>query len=195
MKKIVVIGSKGNMGRRYALILEHIGCEVIGVDLIDGQRVIPKADGYVIATPTDSHYDIIRYTLPFQKPILCEKPISKNMIELQTLLSIDNLDLSMINQYEFLINPNYTGHTIYNYFKTGNDTLHWDCINIIGLAKQSYDIKNDSLVWRCVINGQELNIADMDLAYINNIKGWVEGWRNKEYILTAHAKVMKHLSK
>ena len=194
MKKVGVIGGKGNMGRRYALILEkYCDCEAVIFD-IGVNNKLDDCDGYIIATPTAGHYPYILALSAYRKPILCEKPIVTDREQLEYILGIDGLDLSMINQYGFIPRDSYfdeVSHTSYNYFKTGNDGLLWDCINIIGLSNKSYDIKNDSLIWECMINGDHVYIADMDRAYIDNIEGWVNGWRNKDYILEAHNKVWK----
>ena len=193
MKKIAVIGAKGNMGQRYCLILEkYCSCEVVKYD-IDSVLTfddLKKCDGFIIATPTDSHLNIIRVLQGFNKPILCEKPITKDVDSLKSLLESD-IDLSMINQYEFLDDKNSIGITYYDYFKTGNDGLYWDCINIIGIARSSIILKNESLVWNCMLNGKKLDLREMDYAYIQNINEWVLGWRNKDYILGAHKKVVE----
>lgn len=84
--------------------------------------------------------------------------------------------------------------TWYNYFKTGNDGLLWDCINIIGTARGPYFIKNDSLIWDCQINGWPIDLRDMDQAYIWNLQDWVKGWRNKDYILPTHLKVLEAIN-
>jgi len=193
MKKIAVIGAKGNMGQRYCLILEkYCSCEVVKYD-IDSLLLfddITKCDGFIIATPTDHHFEMIKILQGFNKPIFCEKPITKDVDALKSLLESD-IDLSMINQYEFITDKEAEGDTYYNYFKTGNDGLYWDCINIIGLAKGNVTIANDSLIWDCKINGQRLSINKMDYGYIRNIVAWVKGWRNKDYILGAHKKVVE----
>ena len=197
MRKVAVFGAYGNMGKRYSLILErYCNCEVVRIDLLDYLHTIDlnTCDGYIIATPTGSHVDIIKKLIPYKKPILCEKPITKSLMELQTLMSFEDLDLSMINQYNFFDNPLLEGHTTYNYFKTGNDGLLWDCINIIGTARSSYDVSNTSLIWKCKLNGRAIDLREMDHAYISNISAWVDGWRNKEYILPAHEKVSRRIT-
>jgi hypothetical protein len=200
MKKVAVIGAYGNMGKRYALILEkYCNIEVVRIDMHNHISCDHSdCDGYIIATPTENHLiDICIYS-QWKKPILCEKPIIKTKDDYTALIEImtSDVDLSMINQYEFLDDKSSEGHTFYNYFKTGKDDLSWDCINIIGLARSSYDIKNDSLVWNCQINGTPIFIGDIDDSYIMNIKAWVNGqWRNKSYILPAHMKVLSHVKK
>jgi len=200
MKKIAVIGANGNMGRRYAMILEQFtDCEVVRIDWENRyKRDGHDCDGFIIATPTKCHLDDIQYYSHYDKPILCEKPITKDIDDLKEILDLPDLDLSMINQYHFLEDrmgpiPGILP-TFYNYFKTGNDSLFWDCINIIGTARGSFDIKNDSLVWECQINGWPIDLRDMDEAYIWNIQDWVKGWRNKEYILPTHLKVVEAIN-
>jgi hypothetical protein len=197
MKKVAVIGARGNMGLRYAMILrEYCDVEVIEIDLhnyISCDHT--DCDGYIIATPTDEHLNDILLYSQWKKPILCEKPIVKNKTDYYKLVDIciTDIDLSMINQYSFLDRGN-EGKTEYNYFKTGKDGLVWDCINIIGNARKAYDIKKSSLIWSCVLNGDTINFADIDKSYIDNIKAWVNGWRNKGYILQAHSKVLGALN-
>lgn len=44
-------------------------------------------DGYVVATATNSHVEILNSLLPFGKPILCEKPISLTVEETDEIIS------------------------------------------------------------------------------------------------------------
>jgi hypothetical protein len=201
MKKVAVIGANGNMGKRYAMILEQFtACEVVKVDIGTHKNIdeFTTCDGFIVATPTETHLNVIKFLGPFRKPILCEKPITKDIDQLEILINDYDIDLSMINQYHFLEDrmgpiPGVLP-TWYNYFKTGNDGLLWDCINIIGTARGPYSIKNDSLVWDCQINGWPIDLRDMDEAYIWNITDWVKGWRNKEYILPTHLKVLEAIN-
>lgn len=189
-KKIAVLGCKGNMGRRYTAILKLLGHMSIGVD-IDTPGILSGIDGAIVATPTHTHFSLITDLIGLDIPILCEKPISKNYEEILAVCAIDELNLRMINQYEMYDIPdNYGGKTYYNYFKTGSDGLLWDCINIIGLAKGDVDIKNDSPIWDCFINGFRLDLGDMDEAYIANIEDWLLKFdSNKKYILHSHTTV------
>jgi hypothetical protein len=63
----------------------------------------------------------------------------------------------------------------------------------VGLADHDSDIElsNDSLVWDCAINGKQLDIEKMDLAYIWNILDWTQNFEpNYEYIVHAHSRVL-----
>jgi hypothetical protein len=200
MKKIAVIGGLGNMGRRYALILKHLGHEPIVIDFgsqgTNHPGDIKKADGIIIATPTKNHVSQILEYSEYKKPILCEKPFSKVFAEVEKAVNVD-CPLRMINQYEhYMLNWAAAGKTWYNYFKTGDDGLLWDCISIIGLARGEIAIKNDSVIWDCWINGKMLDIRWMDNAYIWMIQDWIAGNNdNKSYILKAHKRVMEMVKK
>jgi hypothetical protein len=201
MKRIFLVGNLGNMARRYSSILKYLGIEVDGIDL--GEMFDPykltTCEGIIIATPTETHVDLIKWYSQYKKPLLVEKPITKSDERLTKLIEYcwDNkVNLRMINQYEYMPSVALGGdHTYYNYWNTGKDGLAWDTINIIGLASGSVTVENDSPVWKCEINGAELNIKDMDTAYIRMIKAWtLKPTENLEYIRQSHDKVRKYLN-
>lgn len=199
MKKVLIVGHKGNMGNRYATICKLLGVTVIGQDLGEPQPDMTDVEGIIIATPTISHTkDIINYSR-FNLPYLVEKPLTKLPIELDNFLMVVQklgLSLQMVNQYKELVCPGAVGDTHYNYFKTGNDGLAWDCINIIGLAKGNVTVNDDSPIWDCVINGQKLSLSDMDRAYISMVEKWINKPKpNLDYIREAHEKVFKYIRK
>jgi hypothetical protein len=199
MKKVLIVGSKGNMGKRYEAVCKLLGITTIGQDLKEPQPDMTGVDGIIVATPTTSHTkDIINYSR-FDLPYLVEKPLTKLPIELDNFLMVVQrlgLNLQMVNQYQELVKPGAVGDTRYNYFKTGNDGLAWDCINIIGLANDSVTLNNDSPIWECVINGQKLSLSDMDRAYISMVEKWTNNpTPNLDYIRSAHDKVFKYIRK
>lgn len=197
MKNIFISGIQGNMGSRYKAILEHLGHNVYGSDVNYMSVCNDPIDGYIICTPTKQHLaDLIEYGKE-EKPILCEKPITTHLIDLEFFdkryTKIHHL-ITVVNQYKYLIKPNYLGATHYNYFKTGGDGLAWDCVNIIGLAKEEFTLNNTSPVWNCYINGEKLDIAEMDWAYIRMVINWLENpVSNWEYIMDSHRKVDRWL--
>ena len=173
---ICIIGHKGGMGQRYGAILNHIGQDWFGVDVGDGS-LNRDASGYIIATPTHTHAEFIGWLKDLGKPILCEKPISKNLSVLEKLIydcEKAGTQLQMVSQYDHLVKHGSEGPTVYDYYKHGGDGLYWDCINVIHHAKGSILIKEKSPIWTCIINGHQLNLGDMDRAYIEMILGWLE---------------------
>ena len=208
MAKIGIIGGNGNMGKRYGLITKALGHEVIVVDLGNSKAPLHDCDGIIIATPTETH---VRFIQEWKhKPILCEKPISKNLVEIENLLKDPDLNLRMINQYEYYILiqkewrnfskniPLYgwSPHTFFNFYKHGADGLIWDCINIIGLSEGKIQLHEDGFIWECMINNIKLDIQDMDTAYVWNLKSWLGKMdNNHDYIYSAHRKCVEMLKK
>lgn len=188
---IFLVGCKGNLGRRYAAIMDYYRIDWVGIDKGD---MIPKQrpESIIIATPTELHYDHIMSFRDYKVPILCEKPITKMPEKLEVLLKAD-IDLYMVDQYSYLTGKRalLADSTYYSYFKSGMDGLEWDCLNIIGKANKKPILSNSSPIWKCTINGRDLNIADMDRAYMLMIADWASGKYHvgKDYIERAHSRV------
>lgn len=200
--KIYIFGNKGNMGRRYAAVLKLLEHEAVGGDVGDkvlDDREFGNYDGFIIATPTDTHLDYIEFLLKCGKPVLCEKPFATNAgAQLRNVLQeaeAAKMQLSMVSQYDFLGFQGSYGATSYDYYKSGPDGLAWDCINIIRKAKASIRLKNESPIWKCTINGTALCPNMMDQAYIEMIDSWLTKKYEPQYdmILAAHEKVVDYL--
>lgn len=193
--KVCLIGHKGNMGKRYSAILNLLKVDWFGVDIDEGSLNQP-ADAYLIVTPTHTHVDMISWLRDLGKPILCEKPITKNLVQLEKLLydcEKSGTKLQMVSQYDYLIDESRAGNgdiTCYNYFKHGGDGIFWDCINIIYHARGSVTLTEDSPIWYCWINGQQIDGSQMDVAYIKMIEDWLKNPRTDiERIWKSHEKV------
>ncbi len=194
LKRILVVGSKGSMGRRYGAILTSLGIEWEGIDI--GEKPTTDFDGVIICTPTHLHINDIEY-FATDAPVLCEKPLSDNYGMVKNICRMaraQGWSLRMVNQYEYLTHPTSSGPSIYSYYNHGRDGMAWDCINIIGLSSGPVHLSEGSPVWNCVINGHPLKLSDMDSAYIKMIQSWVYGDHdNIDYILKAHEKVKNYL--
>jgi hypothetical protein len=113
----------------------------------------------------------------------------KKLDEVVKAYSDSYANLSMVCQYAELVDPELEGPSNYNYFKHGNDGMIWDCIQIIGLARQAVLIQETSPIWQCTINGQRINIQNMDRAYVENVRKWVSGqYMSLERIYEFHKK-------
>lgn len=192
--KVYIFGYKGNMGRRYRAVLSHLGHAAGGEDLdaVLGFS-LADADAVIVATPTDSHVGLLRALKDCGRPILCEKPLSKNVAEVRGLLEelkTAGTRLAMVNQYAELDDPRAIGVTSYNYYRHGGDGLYWDCISLIRQARGLVSLREDSPVWQCVLNGRRLTLGEMDQAYIDMLKRWLSDPTTTDYdeILRAHSK-------
>jgi len=195
---ILIIGGSGNMGKRYRAILTElqVDWDIYDTKIDKGPRHAKarSADGFIICTPTHTHVDTIISLMSYGKPILCEKPISKEIFEVLDVVKMarrNYANLQMVNQYAFMPIGEGGGETVYDYYRHGEDGIFWDCINIIGLAKGAATIREHSPKWTCKINGEDLNLSQIDSAYIRMIDSWLrKPVPNLEYIESAHQKVM-----
>ena len=187
--KVAIIGA-GNMGRRYSSILTFYRIDHDLFDVDTWKNAIGY-DYYIIASSTEAHEANIEHFLPMNKPILCEKPIVKDIKLVEEYFEYPTFQ--MVDQYRHLVSDDWIGPTAYDYFKSGSDTIAWDCINIIGHANKKPTISNVSPVWRCQINGLHLNIGDMDRAYMKEINSFLMQPRsNKAHGLKAHKRVVNN---
>ncbi len=181
LKKPLIVGGLGNMGRRYTAVLRSLGVNPLICDFGDeGNYIEYDFDSIIIATPTENHTKNCLDYLRLGRPVLCEKPLSKDIHEVAMLCEMaeqHELRFEMVNQYKYCKIYESIGEdlTYYNYFQTGKDGLAWDCISIIAMAEFFPVIKNDSPVWSCSINGRELRREYMDQAYVDMVEAWLHG--------------------
>lgn len=190
---IGIIGCKGSMGRRYSAICSYLGVPWLGFDVDDFDDVF-QYDGalksLLIATPTNTHLDLILNLSDLGLPMLVEKPIVTSDDDLQTLLS-KSPNVRMVNQYEYLYDSGTEGESYYDYWNSGKDGV-WDFINIVGLSDRPPFLRNTSPLWKCQLNGTRLSIQDMDHAYCDMIWDWYKNpTENIAYIEAAHRKVLE----
>lgn len=213
---IVIVGGKGNMGTRYGRILDDSGVGKIVLDLdsneLDWSQAMNRASGVLIATPTTTHTAVLAQVIAHRRdvPILCEKPVSKELDQVSlshmaNLLEARGINLQMVDQYRFVeavSDPSVNGWTIYESFHSGNDGADWDCINIIAKAdhinRVKLDVKSplrkeDGKYWNCWINGGKIELADVIKSYSKMLAHWLKDpMPNYDYIKTAHAKVWEY---
>lgn len=201
-KEIMIIGSEGSMGKRYQAILKYLdhGFAAVDKDKTVSQMLEiaqdPLIGSFIVATPTDTHAMIVEALMPLQKPILCEKPLSRSVKNVRYLYDLSKqwgTKLTMMAQYKFAVElgSNTQGDSWYNYFRHGNDGIYWDCMQVIGMAKGFPVLGEDSPIWSCCINGRPLNLGTMDQAYVEFVKQWIDGTleQTPEEVIAMHEKV------
>jgi len=172
--------------------LQHLNYDACGSDL---GEPIPKADDYIVATPTDTHFEtIVDIKLKYPDArILCEKPISKDWDEIRALEKYAGT-LFMVNNYQYLEHNYSAGGTYYNYYNSGNDGLYWDCIQLIHLAESDIYLNDKSPEWVVTLNGHYLNRDSIDYSYIMMVRDFLKYKKclwGYEDILQAHEKTLE----
>jgi hypothetical protein len=186
----LIVGSEGSMGKRYQAILKHLREPYLCTDIkIPAVAQFESADRFIIATPTRTHLWWVEMLDKYNKPILCEKPLSKEMFEVERILRCQS-PISMQMQYAWLVPDRAHGPSSYDYFHHGSDGLVWDCFQIIALAKDKIELKEDSPIWKCKINGTTLARGDMDQAYVMAVRAFLQGhYLERKDLLAWHKKV------
>jgi hypothetical protein len=202
LKKILIIGGAGNMGRRYATICRFLGATVEIFDIGTKEPLecmVKRNDGVIITSPTKEHRSHI-FACDFHRPnvaILCEKPV---VTDTEDLDQFDGIRMTMVNQYAFIAKTGgklrANDYTLYDYYHSGGDGLYWDCINIIGLDETGHLIlRKESPIWKCVINGREIDRNQIDLSYVLMVQDWMKNPEpNLAYMKKAHKKVLRLVS-
>jgi hypothetical protein len=192
------------MGKRYQAVLKYLGKSFTCVDAIDSEdyilRMAQDSNGVIIATPTDTHVYYLNLLAPrIKAPILCEKPICKDIDDLKFLiadLKSHGTNLTMMMQYKFLdfsAMLQIEGPSHYDYFRTGKDGLYWDTFQTIALARGPVVVRNESPIWDVQLNGRRINFSDMDNAYITAVSEWINNpGDDLDQLLEMHIKVKKH---
>ena len=120
--KIGIIGC-GRWGKNHAKHLSELECDLIGICDVnptiedfakechtnffkDYKELTSKTDGVVVLTPTNTHYDMVKFALEQGKHVFVEKPAAstaKQVSELVKIASEKNLVLN--TGYLFRFNP------------------------------------------------------------------------------------------
>ena len=200
MKTIVLVGAAGSMGRRYQAILKHFGARAVLFDpamqnpypfLDTVGSAVRASDGVIIASPTATHAAYCISLADAGVPILCEKPVSTDLDEVEAVLDRVSGPFRMMAQYT-LLNPFDDGETFYDFYHSGSDGLAWDCIQLLGLARGFVTLRDESPIWRCTLNGRILSLDDVGWAYVEYVKQWLDepephnSRASRDWILRAH---------
>lgn len=194
--RVALWGASGNMGRRYTAVLNALGDSIIPIDVHQSETerlaLSAGADCILVATPTETHETILKQLAQLHIPVLCEKPICKDLKALEAILKLyyqNRTGFRMINQYASMVpQPPNQGPTYYDYFNHGKDGLAWDCVNILGLAGGEVALAEKSYYWRVCINGDVLSHSNVDFSYFDMLKKYRREMNRSmdDYIMRAH---------
>jgi hypothetical protein len=177
------------MGKRYVRILEYLEYNH-SIEDIHGDSY-PLGFGelhpthYIIATPTESHINILEQTCGRREflhlepaKILVEKPIFTTDDSMKAMISLRHLEakghkIYMVNNYAYYPFKPVKGKTTYDFYNSGGDDRAWDCIQLIHLAEDGVDISGLSPLWECIVNGTRLNRERLDYCYVEMIEDFL----------------------
>lgn len=208
---VLLVGHRGNMGRRYAAILDYLEVSWIGTEhfqlhqheVIQSRNMDDVYSHIIIATPTDAHDMILRLLHGYKGRVLCEKPLCKNdLIDNGTahkipLTSYWPEHLYMVNNYAHITEEFWKqrGLTSYHFYNTGNDGLLWDCLQLLVIARHGVEFGTKSPIWEVQINGTMVPHRAINMSYVSMIEEFLKYNFNREKfwhandprVLRAHA--------
>lgn len=187
---LYLIGYKGSIGLRYHAILKSLDIPHVGIDLGDDLD-LRHCTRAIIATPTETHFEFAKLCEERKIPYLLEKPATKDMDQARQMAKFEHGFI--VNNYWFLqLNywwPMKVDEIEWDFFKSGRDGLHWDCIQLIYMAKKlgaKLMLKNESPIWEMYINDTRVPYECIEQSYIDMIRGFVSG-NNLKLLPITHA--------
>lgn len=215
--RVMIIGSCGNIGSRYAAIVRYLGHEVVPYDIKLKLPGLPQEyDCCIIATPISDHTGYLKKMILDGTPVLCEKPISNRIEDVQNIVRVicqlqgpaetrtRTVHAFMVNNWAFVGGecrpPMSEGRIVINTYNTGPDG-DWDLIQPLYLVE---DIDNFELCKKhpglyVEISGHVYGRDDFDESYVDMVKCFLDrDYGNLwpvEYILEAHDRVRRYSQK
>lgn len=166
---VLIVGHKGNMGRRYGACLSWMNRVWRGVDVGDKWPISEPVTSVIIASPTECHYQHAKQAKSmYNCPILIEKPMTLDMDEAKAM-RVWKDNVFVVNNWahiwpEYHLRPGKQKIT-YNYYNTGPHDTYENCIQLVYLAKK-LKVYTDSPVWECIINDFMVTLKDIHESYI-----------------------------
>lgn len=207
MMRILIIGNKGSMGRRWTACLKYLREDVLGFDIGGPVPTAPEFDRAIIASPTDTHVMWAEYLINAGKDFICEKPVDKDPAVIRRLADkakFAGVDGRMCCNWLFAVNQalllgrgpdGRQGATAnmgemeieYKYYNSGKDGFFWDCIQLIYLSgKFKYD--RTSPMFEAFVNGDPVTLEMVERSYLIMLSEWMYGDRNRLWSLEDAAK-------
>lgn len=178
---ILLIGGMGSIGQRYQCVLSFLGHKFHVYDNADPESTkvnLKNFDRWIIASPTDTHYEWCMKAIENKATFLCEKPLSKDLkecIDIRTAADKERAKGFVVNNYYMIMKRFDNDKSInikYDFYHSGKDGLEWDCCQLIYRDPIAI-IDNRSPVWSLSINWQEIQYREVELSYIKMIDAFL----------------------
>jgi hypothetical protein len=205
--RVLVIGSKGSMGSRYAAIVRYLHHDLIEYDTAIPGCTYPTKGDYdaaIIATPITEHVYYCKMGVADGKPVLCEKPITTSPDALREIIGFCNShptgSLYMVNNWAFVgryREPMSEKYITINTYNTGRDGAH-DLIQPLYLVDDVEDLTvvKQSPFLDIEIGGEKYGRDDFDKSYVDMVEAFLDGETGKMWnvyeCVEAHERVVEY---
>ena len=103
--KLAIIGYKGSIGKRYAVIADYLKIPWVGIEIDDSYFELKDCSHCLIATPTDTHFKLLRYISNGWEhlKILCEKPYATKIDDIEEIEKLidEGKNINMVLNYAY----------------------------------------------------------------------------------------------
>lgn len=177
-KKVLLIGGKGSIGRRYQAVLRALHVPYRIHDLGD-ELSFEGVTHVLIASPTETHVKYCWLADECNLPFLCEKPLTKNVTEAEELAR-NTSNGYVVNNWAFL-GTNFDLAPIprritYDFYNTGRDGLLWDVCQLIyfsKLAKAELFVNTNSHTWDVTWNDDDVAYRAIEQSYLQMVRAFL----------------------
>lgn len=175
----LLIGSEGRIGSRYKAILNSFGEPTQYWDPKNGSTSLINHDRWLIASPTETHYEYCMQAIEAGKPFLCEKPLSKKLSECREIsdtAAAMKIPGFVVCNYKYAVKtawPRSNFSISYDYYNAG-DELEWSCAQLLYLDPKA-KLKDKSPVWKVEVNGKPLDYTKLEKSYVRMIGDFLAG--------------------
>lgn len=177
--KTLILGHLGRMGKRYGAILDSLGVEWDGTDVLDPySRLYHDYSHAIIATPTHTHQEEIEHCVAGVPFVLCEKPLCKSSEKCREL-DLGDTDLRVVCNWSYVLpwrlKPG-KHRVAYANWHTGSDGWAWDCCQLHHLTRDPMvgPMEQQGPLFNARIDGYQISLTDIDRSYIAMLKDWYE---------------------
>lgn len=110
IKSICIQGGMGRMGGFHVKRLEQEHPS-LNIEICDAKQEMemPDCDAYIVATPSETHYEVAKRLLENQKHVLVEKPLTMNFLEANKLYELAKTNnVTLLPGHTQRYNPAFT---------------------------------------------------------------------------------------
>lgn len=192
--KLLVIGYRGAIGRRWMTCARHLQIPVTGWDILD--QTDPPVDAIthcLIATPTTTHYGVFMWASEHHWSIMVEKPMTMDLNESYIMGCMAGF---VVNNWS-LVHPDkiYKPRSCtieYRSHYTGPHGEPWDTCQLEYLCTPGQRPRVvESPVWGARINGRHVSYKQLELSYLTMLDAFVHDRRHELWTLAQGEEMTK----
>jgi hypothetical protein len=194
VKKVLIVGSEGSIGRRYKAVVTHCDALYIPCDKRNNttHNIESDFDMAIVASPTDMHAYHVTRLLKKQKPILCEKPLGADMYDVRQILGEPGAKdlVYVVDNWSWMIGSSETNNRIiYKNFFTGSENIAYNLAQPIYLSSTSrFKFNLNYPYFEAIVNDKVYTTHDVDRSYVKMIHHWLRSGKtsfdhNKSYAM------------